>query len=312
MHGLAARGRIRAAGQHPGSSQLNRPCRRRACRRSASVRVRRGCGRGARRSFAPGEIGVDAARPVFRAGTWCPRGRRAFNCSRRSAGGAAVLPDDGVARWARPSRDSRPRSVSRWLVMPMAAIWPACRPAFASASRAVASCVLQISRGSCSTQPGCGKICRNSRCAMATMAPPASKTMARELDVPWSRASRWVVLFAMGSTPQAVSRGGTNARIVAMPAPAADDAVPEYDVVVVGGGVNGTGIARDLAGRGAKVLLCEKDDLAAHTSSSVDQADPRRPALSRIPRVRAGAKGAGRARDPAEGRAAHSCGRCAS
>ena len=41
-----------------------------------------------------------------------------------------------------------------------------------------------------------------------------------------------------------------------------------FDVLVVGGGVNGAGIARDLAGRGAKVLLCEKDDLAAHTSSS--------------------------------------------
>jgi hypothetical protein len=32
--------------------------------------------------------------------------------------------------------------------------------------------------------------------------------------------------------------------------------------------INGVGIARDLAGRGAKVLLCEKDDLAQHTSSS--------------------------------------------
>ncbi len=42
----------------------------------------------------------------------------------------------------------------------------------------------------------------------------------------------------------------------------------EFDVAIVGGGVNGTGIARDLAGRGARVLLCEKDDLAAHTSSS--------------------------------------------
>ncbi|MDL2338420.1 MAG: glycerol-3-phosphate dehydrogenase, partial [Pseudomonadota bacterium] len=41
-----------------------------------------------------------------------------------------------------------------------------------------------------------------------------------------------------------------------------------YDVVVVGGGINGVGIARDLAGRGQKVLLCEKDDLASHTSSS--------------------------------------------
>lgn len=40
------------------------------------------------------------------------------------------------------------------------------------------------------------------------------------------------------------------------------------DVLVVGGGINGAGIARDLAGRGMKVVLAEKDDLAAHTSSS--------------------------------------------
>ena len=41
-----------------------------------------------------------------------------------------------------------------------------------------------------------------------------------------------------------------------------------YDILVVGGGINGTGIARDAAGRGLSVVLCEKDDLAAHTSSS--------------------------------------------
>ena len=41
-----------------------------------------------------------------------------------------------------------------------------------------------------------------------------------------------------------------------------------YDVLVVGGGINGAGIARDLAGRGLAVLLCEKDDLASHTSGS--------------------------------------------
>ena len=40
-----------------------------------------------------------------------------------------------------------------------------------------------------------------------------------------------------------------------------------YDVVVVGGGINGAGIARDAAGRGLNVLLCEQDDLASHTSS---------------------------------------------
>ena len=41
-----------------------------------------------------------------------------------------------------------------------------------------------------------------------------------------------------------------------------------YDILVIGGGINGAGIARDAAGRGLKVLLCEKDDLASHTSSS--------------------------------------------
>jgi len=42
----------------------------------------------------------------------------------------------------------------------------------------------------------------------------------------------------------------------------------DCDVLIVGGGINGCGIARDLAGRGWRVLLCEKDDLAAHTSSA--------------------------------------------
>ncbi len=40
------------------------------------------------------------------------------------------------------------------------------------------------------------------------------------------------------------------------------------DVLVIGGGVNGTGIARDLAGRGFSVVLCEQDDLASATSSA--------------------------------------------
>ena len=41
-----------------------------------------------------------------------------------------------------------------------------------------------------------------------------------------------------------------------------------YDLLIVGGGINGAAIARDAAIRGAKVLLVEKDDLAAHTSSA--------------------------------------------
>ena len=39
------------------------------------------------------------------------------------------------------------------------------------------------------------------------------------------------------------------------------------DLFVVGGGINGVGIARDAAGRGLKVVLAEKDDLAQGTSS---------------------------------------------
>ncbi|KIP16343.1 MULTISPECIES: glycerol-3-phosphate dehydrogenase [Burkholderia] len=41
-----------------------------------------------------------------------------------------------------------------------------------------------------------------------------------------------------------------------------------YDLLVVGGGINGAGIARDAAGRGLSVMLCEQDDLASHTSSA--------------------------------------------
>jgi glycerol-3-phosphate dehydrogenase len=40
-----------------------------------------------------------------------------------------------------------------------------------------------------------------------------------------------------------------------------------YDLVIVGGGINGAGIARDAAGRGLKVLLVEMGDLASQTSS---------------------------------------------
>jgi len=40
------------------------------------------------------------------------------------------------------------------------------------------------------------------------------------------------------------------------------------DIFIVGGGINGAGIARDAAGRGLSVVLAEKDDLASHTSSA--------------------------------------------
>jgi len=41
-----------------------------------------------------------------------------------------------------------------------------------------------------------------------------------------------------------------------------------FDLAVIGGGVNGAGIARDAAGRGLKVLLLEQNDLASGTSSA--------------------------------------------
>ena len=47
-----------------------------------------------------------------------------------------------------------------------------------------------------------------------------------------------------------------------------NDAPQPYDVIVVGGGVNGAGVARDAAGRGARVLLLEAGDLAQGTSSA--------------------------------------------
>ena len=44
--------------------------------------------------------------------------------------------------------------------------------------------------------------------------------------------------------------------------------IPAYDLVIIGGGINGCGIAADAAGRGLKVLLAEQGDLAGGTSSA--------------------------------------------
>ncbi|MFG6178103.1 glycerol-3-phosphate dehydrogenase [Halomonas sp. THAF12] len=45
------------------------------------------------------------------------------------------------------------------------------------------------------------------------------------------------------------------------------DERPLYDLLIIGAGINGAGFARDAAGRGLSVALCEKDDLAQGTSS---------------------------------------------
>jgi glycerol-3-phosphate dehydrogenase len=43
---------------------------------------------------------------------------------------------------------------------------------------------------------------------------------------------------------------------------------PDYDLAIIGGGINGCGIARDAAGRGLRVFLCDKSDLGSGTSSA--------------------------------------------
>ena len=44
--------------------------------------------------------------------------------------------------------------------------------------------------------------------------------------------------------------------------------MPDFDLAIIGGGINGAGIARDAAGRGLRVLLVEQHDLASGTSSA--------------------------------------------
>lgn len=44
--------------------------------------------------------------------------------------------------------------------------------------------------------------------------------------------------------------------------------IDPFDLLIIGGGINGVGIARDAAGRGLRVALCEQDDLGGATSSS--------------------------------------------
>jgi glycerol-3-phosphate dehydrogenase len=44
--------------------------------------------------------------------------------------------------------------------------------------------------------------------------------------------------------------------------------VADFDLAIIGGGINGAGIARDAAGRGFRVVLIEQSDLASGTSSA--------------------------------------------
>ena len=119
-------------------------------------------------------------RPVFAviAGSWPSAFSRAqMSAVRRSC--------QTMARWiAWPVPRSHTTVVSRWLVMPIAAMSLAPAPAFFSASRQIATVEVQMSSGSCSTQPEAGKCCGNSCCAVAAIEMSPRNTMAREEVVP--------------------------------------------------------------------------------------------------------------------------------
>lgn len=55
---------------------------------------------------------------------------------------------------------------------------------------------------------------------------------------------------------------------MAAPHRSPENASADYDLAIIGGGINGVGIARDAAGRGLRVLLVEQKDLASGTSSA--------------------------------------------
>src|SRR5690349_4541957 len=95
--------------------------------------------------------------------------------------------------------------VSRWLVMPTAAIDEASRSARASAPPHTWRVLPQISDASCSTHPARGKICWCSSWSTATTRPEWSKIMHRVEVVPWSiAATYWVIpclLYPPGRRP---------------------------------------------------------------------------------------------------------------
>ena len=66
---------------------------------------------------------------------------------------------------------------------------------------------------------------------------------------------------------------------------------PQFDVIVVGGGVHGCGIARELALRGFSTLLVEQSDFGVGNHECVDEIDPWRPEVPRDGGVRAGSRG---------------------
>ena len=94
-----------------------------------------------------------------------------------------------IAWWsARPEIRSQTAVVSRWFVIPIAAMSRPRSPASRSARWTVATVEPQMSSRSCSTQPGFGKICRNSWFTRARSASRLSRMRTVVPVVPWSIA----------------------------------------------------------------------------------------------------------------------------
>ena len=79
----------------------------------------------------------------------------------------------------------------------------------------------------------------------------------------------------------------------------------DYDLAIIGGGINGAGIARDAAGRGLRVLLLEQNDLGSGTSSASTKLIHGGLRYLEHGAFRPGARGADRARGAAARRAAY-------
>jgi glycine/D-amino acid oxidase-like deaminating enzyme len=73
----------------------------------------------------------------------------------------------------------------------------------------------------------------------------------------------------------------------------------DFDLAIIGGGINGAGIARDAVATGLKVALLEQGELAAGTSSAFSKLIHGGLRLSGTWRLAAGARGAQRARSAA-------------
>src|SRR6266849_244185 len=154
------------------------------------------------------------------------------------------------------SRSSRPRSASRRRTSATS-----CRTSTAAAARSWAPSLTTATRRCarrCPSRRCCGLLWTCARSRRAAEASARSSRTTTRCPPTWPRASS---KSSRSSTkPRPDKRGPTSISVVSQPS--------AHDVVIIGGGVTGAGIARDLSLRGLSVLLLEKGDWGAGTSGS--------------------------------------------